>query len=169
MAGPPDLTRAIAYRSIALNTVADTLTSEQTTIAGCKVDLLDLSDLEIRQFGEPLALADGIDVGGVWLGARRIIMRGAVYDKTRGETYARLSALEDAMTPQDGGEFGFFDLTFYTISGSTPTATQKKVSARPNGLRYAIDSSKHNGLDANPLSIQWAVSMFVKSPGIVSA
>ena len=92
MAGPPDLTRAIAYRGIALNTVADTLTSGQTTIAGCQVDMFDLSDLEIRQFGEAMALADGIDVGGVWLGARRVAMRGTVYDASRGEAYARIAA-----------------------------------------------------------------------------
>lgn len=164
----PDLSRAVAFRSIQLNTVTESNVAGLTVIIGNQLDFFDLSDLEIRQFTEPLALTDGIDVGGVWLGARRIVLRGTSYDKTRGECYDRIKALEDIMVPASG-TFGFYDLTFSTIAGSSSTPATKTISCRPNGLRYAIDKSKHglSALQADmPLAISWAVSLFVKSPSI---
>lgn len=159
----PDLTRAVTFRSTNLNTIADSLISDQTVIIGCQLDSFDLSDIELRQFSEPLALADGIDVGGVWKGARKLSMHGTVYDENRGKTYDRIDALEAIMLP-DSGTFGYYALTFYTITGSG--AVQKTLQARPNGLRYAIDKNKHGGNDADALAIQWAVSFYCKDPSV---
>ena len=165
MASVPDLTRAISFGGVALNTVTASLVNGKTVLIGCTVDSFDPTELEIRQFTEPLALADGIDVGGTWLGARKLSMRGTVYDKTRGETYARLATLEAAMIATSG-TFGFSNLTWYTISGTTPTVTQKTVSVRPNGLRYTIDRDLHGGLDSAPLAIVWSVTFYAKDPAI---
>lgn len=159
----PDLTRAVTFRSTALNTIVDSLISDQNVIVGCQLDSFDLSDIELRQFTEPLALADGIDVGGVWKGARKLSMRGTVYDSTRGKTYDRIDALEAIMLP-DSGTFGYFNLTFYTITNSG--AVLKTLQARPNGLRYNIEKSRHGGADADALAIQWAVSMYCKDPSV---
>lgn len=170
----PDLTRSITFRSTELNSVASAINaSGQTYLAGCKVTQFDISDVELRQFTEGLALTDGIDVGGVWKGARRFVMRGFVADATRGQTYARLATLEGIFLPASG-EFGFYDLVWRTISGATPTVTTKTASVRPNGLRALIQDDMHSGgvnasgtiVDSQPLAIQWAVSFFAKNPAI---
>ena len=169
----PDLSRAITYRAAALNTLTRSLINGQAVIIGCEVTFFDISDVELRQFTEPFALTDGIDVGGVWKGARRAVMKGNVYDKTRGETYARLAAL-DALFLPESGTFGVYALTWYAIAGTTPTATLKTAQARPNGLRAVIQKDMHGGgvsaagtvRDDMPLVIPWATSFFLKNPAI---
>jgi hypothetical protein len=159
----PDLKRAIAFRSVALNTVTESNTGGRTIIIGNKVTSFDPSDVQIRQFTEPQALVDGIDVGGVWLGARVLRMRGQCYDKTRGECSDRLAAIETKMLPESG-TFGYYDLTFYKVAGASSTATLVTVSVRPNGLRFVADHSKAGGADGDPWVIEWAVDFYAKDP-----
>lgn len=164
----PDLTLPIVFRGVTLNTIGDSLIDGQTIIIGNEVLSFDLSDLEIRQFTEPLALTDGIDVGGLWLGARKVVLTGIVYDKTRGETYDRIAALENIFLPQSG-TFGFYNLTWYTISGAASTAALKTLSVRPNGLRYRVEGQRYgtlNNASNVPIAVPWSVTMFAKSPSI---
>jgi len=153
-----DLNGSITYNGTQLNAVTETNTAGQTVIAGCKVHYFDPSAVEIRQFTEPLALVDGIDTGGAWLGARHITIKGTVYDSTRQLTAARIDALE-TLFKLASGTMSFFDLVFATMAGSTKT-----ISCRSDGLRYASDASKHGGLDAQPMAIEWAVNLYAKNP-----
>ena len=126
---------------------------------------MDVSPVEIRQFREPLALADGQDVGGVWQGGRTVTIHGTVYDVTRGKTMDRLEALAAVMLPVSG-TFGFYDLTWYRAKEASPGYVLQTLSVLPNGLRVEFDRKRDGGLDANPLAIPWSVTMFAKNPAI---
>ncbi len=165
MGAVPDLSRAIGFRSQALNTVTTTVIDGTTVMVGCTVDSFDPTQVEIRQFTEPMALIDGIDVGGTWLGARHLVMAGTVYDKTRGECFDRLAAIEAIML-SESGTFGYYALTYYTVSGSSSTPTQKTINVRPGGLRYVIYSDKHGGPDNGPCAVAWSVVFYAKDPAI---
>lgn len=170
MGAVPDLNRPIFYRGIELNsptTIDPTRVNGKPVIVGCQVDWFDPTEVEIRQFREPLALQDGIDVGGTWIGARRLSLRGTVYDKSRGETFDRLSALEEVMTAQSGS-FGYYPLTYYTISGVDGTLTLKSIDCLPNGLRYAIVRDEHGGDIDEPLAIRWSALLYAKRPAVVN-
>jgi len=172
----PDLTRPIAFRGTLLNDVAISQVEGRPVLRGCRVDYMDVSDVDIVQFREKLALSDGMDVGGVWLGARRIVIRGTVFDKTRGETYDRIASLETLFLPKAINSttqvFGFYDLSFYTVTGAGDAATLQTISAQPQGLRYAIERPAHGRNDFDnawdpPLAIAWQVSLYAKNPAMV--
>lgn len=154
----PDLKGSITFRGTNLNSLTRTNTGGQTVITGYQVDALDPTGVEIRQFTEPLALVDGIDTGGAWLGARQLTLRGTVYGSSRSDAASKIDALE-ALFLIDSGTMGFYDLTYATMAGSTKT-----YSCRPNGIRYAADKSKHGGVDAMPMAIEYSVTFFIKSP-----
>lgn len=160
MAGA-DLTRAITFRGFALNTVVET----NGVLIGCKVSLFDPSEVEIVQFTEKLAKQDGLDVGPVYIGGRRLSMTGTVYDTSRGATFDRLESLESIMVPVSGG-FGFYDLTYYVPRVAGPGFVLKTVSVRPNGLRYTMVSEMFGGSDSQPLAIPWSVTFLAKNPAI---
>jgi len=169
----PDLSQDITWRGTSINTVAESIVDGKPVMIGCLVDAMDLSDIDIVQFREKLALSDGMDVGSVWIGARRIQIRGTVYDKTRGETYSRLATIEDLFLPKPLGSttatFGYYALQFYTISGANSAPELRTITAMPNGLRYAIDRDAHgrqNQLDNVPLAIQWQVLLYARDPVI---
>jgi hypothetical protein len=157
-----DLTLAVTYRGIDLN--ATSLVHGE--IVGGVVDVFDYSEVDVRQFTEPYALADGLDVGGVWLGGRRIRMAGTVYDLTRALVGARLDMLESLFSPTaafiaDPSSFGFAPLTFTSLSGSVRT-----IYARPDGLRVTYNRDQFGGRYNDPLAVPWAVTMLAKNPAI---
>jgi hypothetical protein len=161
-----DLTRAVAFRSFALNTV--TLAAGGIPY-GCTVDSCDYSQLEVVQFTEKLALADGLDVGGVWLGARHVVMTGTIYDVSRGAAFDRLATLDAALAPTaeyvaTPSSFGFAPLTFYIKTASS--VVQKTLSVRSNGLRVNWQRAMFGGNDADPLALPWSATFVAKNPAI---
>jgi hypothetical protein len=144
-----DLNNAFTFRSFSLNTV----TQSAAGISGCQLDSIDHSEVEIRQFTEPLALRNGIDVGGVWLGGRHIRMTGTIYGTSRASAFAALAALEAVMLPAEG-TFGYYDFVL----------TEGTLSVRPNGLRVVWDRRMYGGESADPLAIPWSVTMYAKDP-----
>lgn len=163
-----NVTAATIARVSSLNHVVKTTLG----LVGCTVDTFDYSDLDVRQFTEPRALAQGIDVGGVWLGARRAVMTGTVYDTSRGLTYDRLAALEADMMPNarfllDETTFGFSDLTFYKPNAAGVAFFA--ISVRPNGLRVVFKRKDLGGRDTAPLAIPWSVSFLCHNPAAVES
>jgi hypothetical protein len=158
----PDLSagKTLTFRGTSLNTAAASVSNGQSVISGIKVTHLDVSAVEIRQFTEPLALLDGIDVGGAWLGARHIEMRGTVYGATHAAAADLITTLE-ALFLIESGEFAFYALVFTKMSTGGGTTT---IYCRPNGLRYNYDWSKHAGDASLPLAIEWAVTLYAKDP-----
>jgi hypothetical protein len=144
-----DLNNAFTFRSFSLNTV----TQSAAGITGCQLDSIDHSEVEIRQFQEPLALRNGIDVGGVWLGGRHIRMTGTIYGTSRAAAFAALASLEAVMLPAEG-TFGYYDFVL----------TEGTLSVRPNGLRVVWDRRMYGGESADPLAIPWSVTMYAKDP-----
>lgn len=161
----PDLTQPVTFRGTDLNTFSEALTDDQHTISGTQVDSLDVSEVDLRQFTEGLALANGIDVGGVWLGARHITIHATSYGASRGAAYDVLNTLEPLFLP-DSGTFGFYDFVFYTNSAGGPVPVT--LQARPGGMRFLAEKSKHGGAllitDDVPLAISWTCRFFCKNP-----
>ncbi len=134
---------------------------------GSAVISVDPSELEVRQYTEPLAKADGIDVGGVWLGARRITMQGMLYALTRGDLYDRIAIFENAMLPKSGTT-GLSTLTWYLpTEGGAPVKYQLLV--RPNGVRFIHSRDGQGGVDALPNAIPWfcTFTAFDPTPTVV--
>lgn len=150
-----DFGTPVMFRGVDLNDAV----ASAGGIVGCQIDVFDPDEVEIRQFTEPQALRNGIDVGGVWLGARHIKVEGTVNDLTRPLTLARLDALATILLPVSS-TFGVYDLTW--TSGGTP----KSISVMPRGIRAPLDRDKHGGLDARPLAIRWSVVFWAKDPAI---
>lgn len=161
-----DLTRAVAFGNTALNTVTQ---GSEAALSGCKVTLFDASEVEVRQFTEPLALGQGLEVGGVWYGARHVRINGIVYGTTRGAAFDAIGVLEAAFDPTaiyiaTPASFGYGSLTWYVKTAST--ATQRTLYCRPNGLHVAITDDMFGGPDSAPLGIPWSVTLLAKVPTI---
>lgn len=157
-----DLTRAIAYRGFALNTVSG------DPAVGCAIETADISDVEVRQFIEPLALQDGFTMGPVYLGVRKVVLTGAVYDLSLGDACTRLASLEAALSPT--AEYvatpatrGFANLTFYEPVTGTPLRT---LSVRSNGLRVLWTRALFASSQWLPHAIPWSASFLAISPDI---
>jgi len=144
-----DLNHAFEFRGVQLNTV----TQSSSGISGCQIESIDHSEVEIRQFTEPLALKNGIDVGGVWLGGRHVRITGTAYGTSRALAFAGIAALEAVMLPVSG-TFGYYTLAL----------TEGTLSVRPNGLRVVWDRRMFGGDETDPLAIPWSVTMYAKDP-----
>jgi hypothetical protein len=144
-----DLNVGVEFRGYELNVV----THAAGVITGCQIDSIDHSEVEIRQFTEPYALKNGIDVGGVWLGARHVRITGTVYGATRAEAFASIAALDAVMLPE-AGTFGYYLLPL----------TDGDLYVRPNGLRVVWDRRMYGGDASDPLAIPWSVTMVARDP-----
>jgi len=149
-----DLTRPVSFRSVALNTIIET----DGVVSGCAIESCDYSAVDVRQFTEPNARADGIDVGGVWIGARHIQVSGTIYGVTRAAAAAAYDTLDAIMLPESG-TLGVYSFTFYSLGAGGPVL--REFFARPNGLRTVFDRRMLGGDDSSPLAIPWTVAMVV--------
>lgn len=160
-----DLTRAITINGVTLNPA--TLTAGGILV-GCAVDSLDLSVVQIRQFTEPLALAQGLDVGGVWLGGRTIKMTGTYYAATRGAAFDGIATLEAAMDPSaiyagTPSTFGYVPMTWYAIQ-TGGSVVLRTLYVRPDGLLVTSKREFFGGADGSPLGIPWSMTGLAKNP-----
>jgi hypothetical protein len=157
-----DLSQSVTFRGVEINSASVTYGQ----IIGCVIDQIDYSEVDVRQFTEPLALAQGLDVGGVWLGARHVRMAGTVYDQTRAAAGGRIDMLEDLFAANgvflvDPTSFGFAPLQFRSLSGYVRT-----IYVRSNGLRVSYNRDQFGGNYNDPLAIPWTVTMMAKNPAI---
>ena len=148
-----DLNAAFSFRGFDLNTTSMVSYTDGARIRGCSLSTIDHSEVEIRQFTEPLALANGIDVGGVWLGARRVRMTGTIYGVTRAEAFNAVAAATSIMLPAPG-TFGYYALVL----------TEGTLYVRPHGLRVVWDRNMFGGAESMPLAVPWSVDMYAKNP-----
>src|SRR5690242_216300 len=102
-----DLTKDITFRGFVLNDedVGENIVPDsqdpliEAGISGCVVDAVDMSDVDVVQFMEKRSQGDGMDVGDVFLGARRIRMSGTLYATTRAGLFDALRELRAALSP----------------------------------------------------------------------
>ena len=151
-----DLNNAFTFRGVELNSAA--LATGGTTggkvLSGCQIDTIEHGQVEIVQFKEKLALADGMDVGCVYLGGRHIYITGTYYGTDRAAAIAGIAAIEVVMLPASGdGTFGYY--TFPLTEGS--------VAVQPQGLRVVWNRNMYGGKSTDPLAIRWSVTMYAKN------
>ena len=149
-----NLNNAFSFRGFALNTV--TRTGRQgggPVISGCELSTIEHDGVEIRQFTEPLALVDGIDIGGVWRGGRHVAMTGTIYGATRALAFSALDTLRGLLLPVSG-TFGLYALAL----------TEGTLMVRPNGIRVVYDRHMYGGNDAEPLAISWSTTFYAPNP-----
>lgn len=151
-----DLNAAFSFRGFDLNTTSMVAYSDGARISGCQIATIDHSEVEIRQFTEPMALVNGIDVGGVWLGGRHVRMSGTIYGVTRAAAISAIASLEAVMLPEPG-TFGYYAFAL----------TEGTLYVRPQGLRVTWDRNMYGGPESMALAIPWSVSMYAKNPDFV--
>jgi hypothetical protein len=172
-----DTTRDIIYRDYKLNdsqiaavALPDGLGQG---IAGCVVTDFDPDDVDVVQFSEKRAEADGLDVGDPFLGGRRIRINGTVYGKTRALAYDSLFDLRRVLNPvlaarEIPGDKGYLPLYFAVPTNDTtnfPAGTKEmRALVMPRSFRAPISRDEHGGEDSDALSFNWGVSFSMRSP-----
>jgi hypothetical protein len=171
-----DTTRDIVYRSFKLNdsTVAGQIDAGDGLgkgITGCVVDEFDPDDIDVVQFSEKRAEADGMDVGTPFLGGRRIRLSGTVYGKTRALCYDNLWALRAVMSPvlasrEIPGDKGYLPMYFAVPTNDLDYAGAIAMRAlvMPKAFRAPISRDSHGGDDGDALAISWSALMIMRDP-----
>lgn len=170
------LSAQITYNSLTLNTA--TPRPGGARMSGYLVDQFDPWSLEVAQYLEKRALADGVDASDVYLGRRTLSMIVAVFGSTWGDFWDKSDDLMAAFSPRlaynaDTANLGFLALDFYQ-----PTAdiASWPTSAYPDGipLRYycrptavnavPIDRDRHGGDDNGGLSERFRIGLVARTP-----
>jgi hypothetical protein len=152
-----DLTFPVVIGSATLNDVA-----YSGALYGTTVDAIDLSEVDVRQFEEPLAKANGIETGGVWLGARHISISGTLYGTDHDDLMDRAASLIEDLSPATGG-FGLVTMSWYE-----DIDTSGAIDVRPDGPRFQWDRVKHGGANM-PSAVQWTLKCIAPAPTIYYA
>lgn len=178
-----DLNEDITYRGFLLNDAAivDNIVPGNDVgggIAGCVVDSVDFSDVDVVQFLEKRSLQDGMDAGDVYLGSRRIRMAGTVYDVSRPLLYDRYFDLRAALSPILAQRDSSIDRGYQPLYFSIPTANEAAyggptidllVRAMPRATQAVFQRDSLGGDNEDGLAIPWQATFICKDPGIYGA
>ena len=173
-----DTTRDILYRNYKLNDSAVAAAVDNSDglgkgIAGSVIDDFDPDDVDVVQFAEKRAEADGMDVGTPFLGARRIRLAGTVYGKTRALCYDALMDLRAALNPvlaarEIPGDKGYLPMYFSiptNDSANFPTgAIDMRALVMPKAFRAPLNRDQQGGADSDGLAIPWSAVMIMRDP-----
>lgn len=113
-----------------------------------------------RQFTEPFAKTDGLDVGGVWLGSGQVIIDGTTFGATRGDLGERMDAMREALLPVSGTD-GKSVLRWYDPDGG-----EYRLTVRPDGPGLTEERAAQGGPDASPSGIPWRVKLLAIDPSV---
>lgn len=171
-----DTTRDIIYRNFKLNDAAIAAAIDSSDglgkgIAGCVVDDFDPDDVDVVQFSEKRAEADGMDVGTPFLGGRRIRLTGTVYGKTRALCYDALWQLRATLSPvlasrEIPGDKGYLPM-YFAVPTNDPNyagAIAMRALVMPKQFRAPINRDQHGGVDADALAISWSALLLMRDP-----
>jgi hypothetical protein len=158
-----DLTRSVKYRNTELNSVTDS----SDVLSGVRIDNADWSEVEWRQFMEPTALHDGLDIGPVYAGHRVIRLSGTVYGSTRKAAFEAIQALDALFAPTapyvaDATTFGYAPFVFYWHEGGVRVT--KTFQVLSHGLRVVWRREWFGGSDRDPLAVPWTVMLVSNDP-----
>jgi len=173
-----DTTRDIIYRDFLINDSSVSANVDSTDglakgITGCVVDDFDPDDVDVVQFSEKRAEADGMDVGTPFLGGRRIRLTGTVYGKTRALGYDALFQLRKVMNAVDAsreipGDKGYLPMYFAVPTNDTADfpsgAIEMRALVMPKAFRAPINRDQHGGTDDNGLAVNWSCLMVMRDP-----
>lgn len=176
-----DLTKDITYRSFTLNdeNILDNIVvgaSIGSGITGCVVDSVDYNDIDVVQFMEKRSLEDGMDVGDVFKGARRVRMAGTLYGLSRPALYDALDDFRAALDPvlaqaDEPADKGYQPLYFSTPTlrvAEFPTGyIDKRLLVLPRAVGYMIQRDSLGGDTEDPLAIPWQATFVARDPRIM--
>lgn len=176
-----DISRDVTYRGFKLNDEDLTITAGNgigSGLSGCILDSADISDVDVVQFTEKRSLQDGMDVGDVYLGARRVRLAGTLYGLTKGLLFDSLQSLRDATSPtlafrESPAEKGYLPL-YYSVPTNRvaeyPTgAIALRVLALPRSFQAIIQRDNIGSDDEDSLAIPWQATFVCKDPRIMAA
>jgi hypothetical protein len=172
-----DTTRDILYRGYYLNnsTIADAALPDGLGqgLSGCVVDDFDPDDLDVVQFSEKRAEADGLDVGNPFLGGRRIRMQGTIYGQTRGLAYDEMLNLRATMNPilaqrEIPDDHGYLPLYFAIPTNDTANfpsgARDMRALVMPKAFHCPVSRDEHGGVDSDQLAFNWSAVFAMRDP-----
>jgi hypothetical protein len=172
-----DTTRDILYRGYYLNlsTIADGALPDGPAqgLSGCVVDDFDPDDLDVIQFMEKRAEADGMDVGNPFLGGRRIRMAGTVYGQSRALAYDEMMTLRAILNPvlaqrEIPDDHGFLPLYFSIPTNDTANfpsgARDMRALVMPKTFHCPINRDEHGGVDTDQLAFNWSAVFVMRDP-----
>jgi hypothetical protein len=176
-----DTTRDILYRTFKLNdsAIRDSIEAGAGNgkgIDGSVVDSWDLSDMDVVQFQEKRALQDGMDVGDVYIGGRRLKMAGTLYGSTRGVFYDLLDDFLAATNPVLAQREVPLDKGYLPLYFAKPTnrldyedeegMIELFVNALPRMRQYIIQRDQQGGSDNQGLAIPWQATFLMRDPAV---
>lgn len=173
-----DTTQDIIYRNFKLNdsgvaAAVDSSDGIGKGIAGCIIDEFDPDDMDVVQFMEKRAEADGMDVGKPFLGGRRLRISGTIYGKTRALGFDAARQLRAVLDPvlasrEVPADKGYLPLYFSEPTNNVedfPTgAIAMRALVMPKGFRSPINRDQHGGTDDNGLAMRWSVVFNMRDP-----
>jgi hypothetical protein len=178
-----DTTRDIIYRNFVLNDedIDDSIVGGgglDSGVAGCVVDSVDFSDVDVVQFMEKRSQSDGMDAGPVEFGSRRIRMNGTLYGKSRGDLFDRWRYMRTALNAVLAQRESPADLGYRPLYFSLPTLLTDEADypggviplqmrAMPRALQSLIGRDNQGGEDPDPLAIPWQATFICKDPAIL--
>jgi len=165
-----DLSRAIAYRDFALNTVAPV--AGKPGAYGCIVETSDDSDRAIVEFSERRRVADGTVLLEPYVSTWTLHLTGSLFGQTRGDLFTALQELRAAMNPdlallESPDTKGFLPFTYFIPhTGSAPE--EVTLSARPLGLRWTVTPERSGtavktsaAIDGSALAVRWSADLVI--------
>lgn len=178
-----DTTRDIVYRGFTLNdeSISDSVTGGGAIgdgIEGCVVDTVDFADVDVVQWMEKRSQSDGMDVGEVNYGSRRIRMAGTLYSKARTTLFDQLFTMRAALNAvlaqrEEPLDHGYRPLYFSVPTDRTDDYPEAviplQIRAMPRALQ-AVFNRDHTGgqADTDALAIPWQATFLCRDPGIYS-
>jgi hypothetical protein len=175
-----DTTRDITYRDFLLNdsNIRDSIEAGAGLgkgIDGCIVDSWDLTDVDVIQFMERRALANGMDVGDVYEGARRLRMAGTLYGSTRALFYDRLddfmaatnAVLAQREEPDDKGYRPmYYSRPTNRVEDYPDGAIGLMIKALPRSRQVIMQRDNQGGDDGHGLAIPWQANFILRDPTV---
>jgi len=175
-----DLTRSVLYRGFLLNDEdieANVVAGDGlgAGITGSVIDTATWDDTDVIQFMEKRSQADGMDVGTVELGARRIRVSGTLYGLTRALLYDAIDDLRSALSPvlaqrEEPGDYGYRSLYFSRptnrIDDYPAGAIDLMVKALPRAINIMYQRDGQGGGDEDSLAVPWQATFVCRDPAI---
>jgi len=141
------------------------------------MDSIDYNDVDVVQFMEKRSLEDGMDVGDVFRGARRIRMAGTLYGRTRALLFDGLIDLRAALDPVLAQQDEPADKGYQPLYFSVPTNRvdvyptgyiDLRILCMPRALGYMIQRDSLGGDEEDSLAIPWQATLIARDPRIMA-
>lgn len=165
-----DLTQPVTYRSFALNDAVTT----SGQIVGCRLEGVTVMATSGIGYVEKRSQDDGLDASDVYLGGRRLRLRGTMYGTSRGDAFDRLDDLRAALTPtlayaDDNAGSGYLPLLGAKATARTDEFPSGYISlyinVRPLAtLQTDLSGDNSGGLDTVGFGIPWVAEIEAKDP-----